>query len=68
MTRTILHNLQNTNLQNLSENSILCHFQQKNMLDSTQKAKEIDLDYYVINHQRFRVAYIILYNLQNTDL
>ena len=38
------------------------------MLDSTQKAKEIDLDYYVINHQRFRVAYIILYNLQNTDL
>ena len=68
MTRTILHNLQNTNLQNLSENSILCNFQQKNMLDSTQKAKETDLDYYVINHQRFRAAYIILYNLQNTDL
>ena len=68
MTRTILHNLQNTNLQNLSENSILCNFQQKNMLDSTQKVKEIDLDYYVINHQRFRVAYIILCNLQNTDL
>ena len=38
------------------------------MLESAQQIKEIDLDYYVINHQWFRVAYIILCNLQNTNL
>ena len=37
------------------------------MLESTQQLKKIDLDYYVINHQWFRVAYIILCNLQDTN-
>ena len=37
------------------------------MLESAQQIKKIDLDYYVINHQWFRVAYIILCNLQNTN-
>ena len=37
------------------------------MLESTQQIKKIDLDYYVINHQWFRVAYIILCNLKNTN-
>ena len=38
------------------------------MLESAQKFKKIDSDYYVISHQLFRVAYIILRNLQNTTL
>ena len=37
------------------------------MFESAQQIKKIDLDYYVINHQWFRVAYIILCNLQNTN-
>ena len=37
------------------------------MLESAQQIKKIDLDYHVINHQWFRVAYIILCNLQNTN-
>ena len=37
------------------------------MLELTQQIKRIDLDYYVINHQWFRVAYIILCNLQNMN-
>ena len=61
MTCAILHNLQNTNLQTLPENSILCNFQVK-------KIKKIDLDFYVNKHQWFMVAYIILCNLQNTNL
>ena len=36
------------------------------MLESTQQNKKIGLDYYIINHQWFSVAYIILCNLQNT--
>ena len=38
------------------------------MLESVQQIKKIDLDYYVFNHQWFRVAYIILSNIQNTNL
>ena len=37
------------------------------MLELAQHVKKIDLGYYVINHQQFRVAYIILCNLQNTN-
>ena len=37
------------------------------MLESEQQVKKIDLEYFVINHQWFRVAYIILCNLQNTN-
>ena len=37
------------------------------MLESAQELKKIDSDYYVISHQRFRVTYIILCNLQNTS-
>ena len=37
------------------------------MLESTQHTKKIDLNYYVINRQWFRVAYIILCNLQNIN-
>ena len=38
------------------------------MLESTQQIEKNLLDYYyVINHQWFRLAYIILYNLQNTN-
>ena len=32
------------------------------MLESAQQTKKIDLNYYVINHQWFRVPYIILCN------
>ena len=38
------------------------------MLESAQQTNKIDLNYYVINHQWFKVAYIILCNLQNTYL
>ena len=31
------------------------------MLESAQQTKKIDLNYYVINHQWFRVTYVILY-------
>ena len=37
------------------------------MLELAQNIKKIDLDNYVINHQWFRVAYIMLCNLQNTN-
>ena len=37
------------------------------MFELAQQIKKIDLDYYVISHQSFRVAYIILCNLQNTN-
>ena len=37
------------------------------MLESTQQIRKIDLDYYVINYQWFRVAYIILCNLQEKN-
>ena len=37
------------------------------MLESAQQIKKIYLGYYVINRQWFRVAYIILCNLQNTN-
>ena len=33
------------------------------MLETTKQIKKIDLDYYVINHEWFRVAYIILFDL-----
>ena len=36
------------------------------MLDSAKQTKKIDLNY-IINHQSFRVAYIVLCNLQNTN-
>ena len=37
------------------------------MLESTQQIKKIDLDYYIFNHQWFRVVDIILCNLLNTN-
>ena len=37
------------------------------MFELAQKIKKIDLDNYVINHQQFRVPYIMLRNLQNTN-
>ena len=37
------------------------------MLESAQQIKKIDLDDYVFNHQWFRVTYIILHNLPNTN-
>ena len=37
------------------------------MLESTQHTKKIALTYDVINRQWFRVAYIILCNLQNIN-
>ena len=37
------------------------------MLESAQQIKKIDLDYYVFNHQWFRVTNIVLRNLQNTN-
>ena len=37
------------------------------MLGSEKKPKKIDLNYYVINNQLFRVAYIISCNLHNTN-
>ena len=37
------------------------------MLDSVQQIKNIDLDYCVINHQWFRVTYVIFGDLQNTN-
>ena len=37
------------------------------MLELAQKIKKIDLDNYVINHLWFRVAYIMLCNLRNTN-
>ena len=39
----------------------------KSVLESAQQIKKIDLDYYLINHQWFRVACIILCNLQNIN-
>ena len=36
------------------------------MLESAQQTKKTDLNYYVINHQLFRVAYIILCKLETT--
>ena len=36
-------------------------FSNKRMLESAQQTKKIDLNYYVINHQWFRVTYVILY-------
>ena len=42
-------------------------FSNKNMLESVQQTKKIDLIYYVINHKGFKVAYIILCNLQNIN-
>ena len=42
-------------------------FSIKSMLESAQQINKTDLDYYVTNHQWFRVAYIILCNLQNTN-
>ena len=42
-------------------------FSNKAMLKWIQQIKKIDLDYYVINYQWFRVVYIILCNLQNTN-
>ena len=42
-------------------------FLNKTILESAQQIKEIDVDYYVINHQWFRVAYIVLCNLQNSN-
>ena len=69
MTCTILYNLQNTNLQALLENSIPCNFQIKACFtQSAQQTKKIDLNYYETNCQLFRVAYVILCNLQNTKL
>ena len=65
MTCIILHNLQNTNLQTLLENPVLCNFQMKACL--AQQSKPRKLIYYVINHQSFRAAYIILWNLQNIN-
>ena len=45
-TCTILHDLQNTNLQTLPENSVLCSFHiYKSMLESTQHITKIDLDF-----------------------
>ena len=43
-------------------------FSNKSMLQSVQQTKKFDLNYYVINHQRFKKAYIFLPNLQNTNL
>ena len=37
------------------------------MLELAQQTKKINLDYYVINHQWFRMTYVILYNLQSTN-
>ena len=37
------------------------------MLESAQQINNIDLDYYVIYHQQFKVACIILCNFQNTN-
>ena len=37
------------------------------MLESTQQVKKINSDYYVISHLWFRVAFVILCNLQNTN-
>ena len=42
-------------------------FLNKSMLESAQQTRKIDLNYYVINHQWFRVTYIILCNLQNKN-
>ena len=38
------------------------------MLEFAQEPKKIDLNYYVTNHQCFSLVYIILCNLQNTNL
>ena len=38
------------------------------MLQSAQQTNKFDLNYYVIHYQGFRKAYIILHNLQNTNL
>ena len=38
------------------------------MLESAQQFKKIDSDYYVTSHQLFGVIYIILCNLQNTNM
>ena len=43
-------------------------FSNKTMLESAKQIKKINLDYYVINHQWFRVALIIFCNLHNTNL
>ena len=37
------------------------------MLESTQQIQQTDVVYYLINHQSFRVAYIILTNFQNMN-
>ena len=42
-------------------------FLNNSMLESEQQVKKIDLEYFVINHQWFRVAYIVLCNLRNTN-
>ena len=41
----ILHNLQNKNLQNLLEDSILCNF---SMIESAQQLTKSDSNHYVI--------------------
>ena len=43
-------------------------FSNENILQSAQQIKKIDLDYHVVIDRWFRVAYIILCNLQNTNL
>ena len=67
VTCIILHNLQSTNLQDFAWKLNSLQFSDKRMLESTQQIRKIDLDYDVINHQWFRVVYIIFCNLQNTN-
>ena len=38
------------------------------MLESAEQTKKIDLNCYLVNHQWFRVVYIILCSMQNTNL
>ena len=42
-------------------------FSNKSKLESGQQITKIDLDYYVFNHQQFRMTNTVLHNLQNTN-
>ena len=68
-----MHSLHNTNLQTLPENLVLRNPQIKAfVLQSAQQTNKIDLDYYVVNHQRFNhhdLYYIVKFAQQKfTDL
>ena len=60
----ILHNFAEHKFADFAWKLSSLQFSNETMLESTQKIVKIGLHYYVINHQWYRVGYIIMCNLQ----